>query len=87
MMLDSGTVQVLFKEDVIGQARKESVVAIYEQLTCSSSGPAMVLTPMTGTAVPISVNDDARMPAFEMSSGAAYGFVHEQCRSQKIRIR
>jgi hypothetical protein len=34
------------------------------------------------TAVALSVNDDARMPALEVSSGAACGFVHEKCRSQ-----
>jgi len=42
------------------------------------------LLSMIGTLVPTNGNDDARTVAFEMSSGAAYGFVHEKCRSPRF---
>ena len=39
---------------------------------------------MAGTVVLNCVDDDARVAAFEMSSGATYGFVHERCSTQKV---
>jgi hypothetical protein len=47
-------------------------------------GSSYILLSLVGRAVATSVNEDARMAVFEMSSRAAYGFVHERCRSRRF---